>query len=138
MGERGIQGSPMLIPQVKWRCNYNPYEQIILSVLGPFLKGNLTGQTSIRVDPSWASQTALLQGFSQMTLPDLLIREEELPDTLARLSERVPGVAMAQNLTHPSAPFALAEIYDATIETAVSNIYRRDYLNFGFDRWNKT
>jgi LPS sulfotransferase NodH len=103
-----------------------------------FLKGNLTGQTSIRVDPSWASQTALLQGFSQMTLPDLLIREEELPDTLARLSERVPGVAMAQNLTHPSAPFALAEIYDATIETAVSNIYRRDYLNFGFDRWNKT
>jgi hypothetical protein len=33
--------------------------------------------------------------------------------------------------------YALAEIYDGKIEKACIDAYRRDYLTFGFPRWNR-
>lgn len=41
-----------------------------------FLRANLNGQTSIRVDAHWASQVACLQGMSEFCLPDRLLRED--------------------------------------------------------------
>ncbi|TDX28811.1 hypothetical protein EV657_1104 [Rhodovulum visakhapatnamense] len=38
-----------------------------------FLKGQLGGQSALRVDPSWASQSVLPEGMAQSLLPDRII-----------------------------------------------------------------
>jgi len=101
-----------------------------------FLKANLNGQTSIRVDAHWASQSAALQGMAQFVLPDVILREEEMRPALARLAGEVgyadtpaPGPAEADS------PHALADIYDTEIEALAAQVYQRDYILFGFGPW---
>ena len=101
-----------------------------------FLRANLRGQTSIRVDANWASQTAVLSGMAQFTLPDLILREDEMAQKLPELGRQVgydtpPAVGPAQT----DHPFPLSEIYDKEIETLASDIYQRDYVMFGFGKW---
>ncbi|UXX81991.1 sulfotransferase family 2 domain-containing protein [Roseovarius pelagicus] len=101
-----------------------------------FLKANLRGQTSVRVDANWASQSAVLQGMAQFTLPDLILREDEMMLSLGALAKQVgyPGAPPIPD-TAPDTPFTLADIYDDQIEALGSDIYQRDYIMFGFDRW---
>ncbi|WP_238987463.1 sulfotransferase family 2 domain-containing protein [Roseovarius dicentrarchi] len=101
-----------------------------------FLRANLRGQTSVRIDANWATQAAVLQGMAQFALPDIIIREDEMPRQLSALAKQVgrpdaPPIAVAP----PDHPYSLAEIYDDEIETAVADIYQRDYIMFGWDRW---
>ncbi len=101
-----------------------------------FLEQNLNGQTSIRVDGNWATQFAVLQGMSAFTLPDEIIREDDMVEKLGGL---------ANSLGYPTAPppyvtpkekfFALSDIYDEEIEELAKNVYEQDYLMFGFKRW---
>ncbi|MFC7702722.1 nodulation protein NodH [Plastorhodobacter daqingensis] len=100
-----------------------------------FLKGNLAGQSSIRVDSAWASQSAVLQGMSSLLLPDLILREDELGEGLATLAARFGRAAPALPEPRSSAPYALAEFYDEELEAAARDAYQRDYLTFGFDAW---
>jgi hypothetical protein len=98
-----------------------------------FVRLNLAGQTNIRVDAHWASQTAILQGMAQFSLPDIVIREDEMASQLPSLASTV-GYAKASK---PSAvasqyPYDLGDIYDDEIEALVSDIYQRDYMMFGF------
>jgi len=101
-----------------------------------FLKQNLAGQTGIRVDANWASQSQIMQGFADHALPDFILREEEMGAWL-------PGIAMAMGRAAApdmedegaDSPFALSDIYDAKIEGAVRQVYMRDYIAFGFDDW---
>lgn len=101
-----------------------------------FIKGNLMGQTRARVDQSWATQTAIVQGFSRAVIPDLVIRPEDIVSSLEFIEKTLGLVAMPKSdkgetdLTIP-----LNEIYDATVEAAVREVYARDYLNFGFANW---
>ncbi|MEI4471973.1 sulfotransferase family 2 domain-containing protein [Frigidibacter sp. MR17.24] len=97
-----------------------------------FLKGNLAGQTAIRIDGAWASQTAVLQGQAQFAFPDLLAREETLAEDLAALCARLGIAAPAFRAAPPARPFPLAEVVTPEIEAAVSEAYQRDYLGFGF------
>ncbi|MEO1139479.1 MAG: sulfotransferase family 2 domain-containing protein [Pseudomonadota bacterium] len=101
-----------------------------------FLRANLAGQTNIRIDAHWATQTAILQGMAQFALPDLVLREDEMHSALPALARRV-GYAKpnAPDKCVPDAPYALSEIYDDKIEDIVSDIYQRDYMMFGFDAW---
>ncbi|MFD0859297.1 sulfotransferase family 2 domain-containing protein [Roseovarius aquimarinus] len=101
-----------------------------------FLRANLRGQTSVRVDANWATQTAVLQGMAQFSLPDIIIREDEMAHQLGALAKQVgrPGAAPAPKPA-PDTPYALADIYDDEIETLVADIYQRDYVMFGWDRW---
>lgn len=101
-----------------------------------FLKANLAGQTSIRVDSHWASQSEVLKGFGDLALPDMILRENEMGNYLPALAIQVgrldalePGYA-AEDIPHP-----LSAIYDEKIEALVRDIYGRDYLNFGFENW---
>ncbi|SDN78831.1 hypothetical protein SAMN05216196_102129 [Lutimaribacter pacificus] len=101
-----------------------------------FLKKNLNGQTGIRVDAGWASQAQVVQGFAGFALPDLILREADMAETLPDLARRagcdpvpVPGAAPDE------APFALPEIYDDEIEALAAQVYQRDYVTFGFGRW---
>ena len=101
------------------------------------VKANLAGQSSIRLDAHWASQTSILHGMGDFALPDMVLREDELAEALPDLARRmghdtVPEVGRAA----PEAPFTLADIYDKTVEAATQDAYQRDYLVFGFDRWN--
>ncbi len=101
-----------------------------------FLKGNLAEQTAIRVDPGWCSQSQIIQGLGDFTLPDLILREETLASDLATLAASV-GYADAPEVEQPAfrGPFALEDIYDDEIEALGADVYQRDYMMFGFDRW---
>lgn len=105
-----------------------------LAFLG-FLKGNLGGQTSIRVDPAWASQSAILQGMGEVLAVDHILREPDLAAGLARLADEIGAVRADVPAPEPEAPHPLAAIYDAEIEAAARAAYRRDYMMFGFGDW---
>ncbi|WP_322891067.1 MULTISPECIES: sulfotransferase family 2 domain-containing protein [unclassified Yoonia] len=101
-----------------------------------FLRHNLAGQTSIRVDAAWASQVTLLQGMAQFALPDMILREEDLPHDLPQLAARVgrPDAPLPQISAHRHAAW-LAAVYDPVIEAATRAAYARDYESFGFTDW---
>ncbi|RGP37386.1 nodulation protein NodH [Pseudotabrizicola alkalilacus] len=100
-----------------------------------WIKLNLSGQTSARVDAHWASQAAVLQGFATFQGPDIVLREERLAEGLAFLAAEVgqepPAVPPAS--VHDFT--LLAEIYDAEVEAVAREAYARDYVAFGFSDW---
>jgi LPS sulfotransferase NodH len=101
-----------------------------------FVKANLAGQTSLRIDGHWATQSAILKGFGELCFPDVIVREEDMESYLPALAMQVGHMAPTDPAEAPAdVPFALEEVYDDEIEALVSDIYQRDYLNFGFDRW---
>ena len=100
-----------------------------------FVKGNLGGQTSLRVDASWASQSEVLQGLAQVQVPDMVLREADLERGLAQLAEQVGRTSPGVTPFIENAPVLLSEIYDDTIEAEVKSVYQRDYMMFGFRGW---
>ena len=102
-----------------------------------FAAGNLNGQTSIRIDPSWATQTALLEGMARFALPDHLFREADLETELPRLARDLGLPAPAIASVPDESPVPLAAIYDAEVETLVRTAYARDYVGLGFDDWGQ-
>ncbi|MEO0937508.1 MAG: nodulation protein NodH [Pseudomonadota bacterium] len=100
-----------------------------------FLKGNLAGQTAIRVDASWCNQAQAIEGFGEFVLPDMLIREDRMAADLPALAAQLGIDAPAPEAAQGDAPFALDQIYDAEIEGLARDVYARDYLMFGFGDW---
>jgi LPS sulfotransferase NodH len=101
-----------------------------------FIKANLNGQTSIRIDQCWATQAAVLEGMSGFCHPDIVLREDELAEALPALARKVGHTAPATPATAPEDdPYPLSAIYDAEIEQKASDAYQRDYLLFGFKAW---
>ncbi len=101
-----------------------------------FLKVNLAGQTSIRIDPVWASQAAIVQGFANFAAPDMILREDGLTTDLAILAAQIgrPDAPLQQGETDPHRP-RLAAIYDRAVEDAARDAFLRDYMTFGFGDW---
>ncbi|MES2816552.1 MAG: nodulation protein NodH [Pseudomonadota bacterium] len=93
------------------------------------------GQTGARVDPSLASQTALVQGFATFQPLDYLLREDRLGEGLAMLADEM-GVD-APSIPHSLEQAALLSIWDERLEAAAAEAYQRDYMGFGFTRWRK-
>ncbi|MBB97365.1 MAG: nodulation protein NodH [Rhodobacteraceae bacterium] len=111
------------------------HRKAFIEFLG-FLRANLAGQTAIRVDATWCSQSQALQGFGDFVPPDHVFREDQwrgevatLAGTLGAQDVPVPGAAQ------PDAPHALDDIYDDEVEDTVRKIYQRDYMMFGFGPW---
>ena len=101
-----------------------------------FLKGNLAGQTAIRVDPAWCTQAQALAGYAELAPPDHVLREETLEDELAQLARRVGiDAAAPPPAERAPGPVALADIYDAELEALARDAYQRDYVTFGFSDW---
>lgn len=90
-----------------------------------FVKGNLAGQTALKPDPAWASQAAVIEGFTGFLTPDHVLREEELPEALTWLAgPRAPRFA---------APLpALPDWITPEISAAVRDTWARDFAAFGF------
>ncbi|NNE89111.1 MAG: nodulation protein NodH [Silicimonas sp.] len=101
-----------------------------------FLAGNLGGQTSVRVDNSWATQTTLLYAIGQLLVPDRIVREEDLKAVLPQIAREVGIEAQTVDATFavPS-QFALSQVYDTDIEAACEAAYHRDYVMLGFRAW---
>lgn len=104
-----------------------------------FVDKNLKGQTGIRVDAGWASQSAVLQGFAGFALPDHVLREDQLAKGLAGiLSEKgIEDTAPQIAGTTPDTPYALTDVYDDEIEGKIRKLYQRDYMMFGFKPWGR-
>jgi hypothetical protein len=100
-----------------------------------FLKGNLAGQTSVKTEPVFASQTAILQGMANVTLPNHLFREDDLIAGLPRLAAEQTGQPAGFDMAIDDGPFPLAEINNFEVAALIEDIYRKDFLNFGFAPW---
>ncbi|MGV6840151.1 MAG: nodulation protein NodH [Planktomarina sp.] len=100
-----------------------------------FLKGNLSGQTALRVDPAWASQSHVIQGFADITVPDVIVRDELLEDGLAFLAAQTGTPYVSPREDENSE--ALMNIYDDVIEDLARETYQKDYLAFGFTPLSK-
>ncbi len=103
-----------------------------------FLKSNLAGQTSLRIDPAWASQLVILQGMSGVVPPDLVLREDEAREVLIA---KAGQFGIKTDGPTPSAlpgPFDLAQIYTPEIEQAVRAAYQKDYMMLGFGDWSSS
>jgi len=82
---------------------------------------------------SCGSQADALMGFSQTSVPDMLLREADLEDGLAVLAAQIGKDTMPM-IQGPTDPFGalLHQIYDSTLEDAVADVFVRDYTAFGF------
>lgn len=101
-----------------------------------FLQANLAGQTSVRVDAEWASQSLALSGLAELGAPDLVLREEELAEALPALAQKLGRTTPGQPTPAPEDhPYRLEDIWDAALEKQVSSLYQRDYVMFGFAPW---
>ena len=98
-----------------------------------FVKSNLGGQTSVRVDSHRVTQANAIQGFSDFATPDMVLREDQLSDDLAILAAQIGKDVMPQ-VSETTDPYAdqLSEINDAEIEAVTQDVYQRDYDAFGF------
>ncbi|MFK5996947.1 MAG: nodulation protein NodH [Rhodobacterales bacterium] len=101
-----------------------------------FLNGNLKGQTRARIDQSWASQSAILDGYTKVVHPDYLLRAQTYQSTLEMI-ENSMGLAHIPvgEIVLDEAAFELAQIYDDELEQLVAKAYSRDYMSFGFKGW---
>ena len=100
-----------------------------------FIKGNLAGQTSIRVDAAWASQAGILRAMSGVNQPDNILRESELAEGLASMAGQFSKKSPALKPQSDRAPISLNNIYNQNVEEAVRAAYQRDYMMFGFGPW---
>jgi hypothetical protein len=100
-----------------------------------FVKGNLDGQTSIRVDGSWSSQCEAISGMGQFTLPDRIFREDELQAGLNELADHLGKTSPVLIQDPVVGPYSLADIYDKDVESTVKAAYQRDYMMFGYGPW---
>jgi hypothetical protein len=107
-----------------------------LKKFAKFLNGNLKGQTRARIDHSWASQSAILGGYTKVIHPDYLLRGHTLERVITVIEDQLglEHIPIAEILPNDAA-FQLAQIYDDELEQAVSKAYSRDYMNFGFKGW---
>jgi len=101
-----------------------------------FLKANLSAQTGVRVDPAWASQSAVVQGMAGFALPDHILREAEMAQALPALAAALgaPALPLPAAATDPHAA-TLARIHDPALESLARDAYARDYMTFGFGPW---
>ncbi|MEM7470563.1 MAG: nodulation protein NodH [Pseudomonadota bacterium] len=99
------------------------------------LKGGLAGQTSLRIDANWATQSSALTGFSTIQPPDYVIREDDIARDLERLAQDIGAEPQGWVLPDVGQPFDLKELYDAHLERQCFQAYRKDYINFGFSSW---
>jgi len=102
-----------------------------------FLKLNLSDQTSMRVDPAWSSQSAVIEGAAKVLPLMHIVHEPSLQAALCHIESLVE----IKNISVPALgesvfPYRLSDIYDADIEAASRDIYARDYLRFGFADWH--
>ncbi len=131
-----ITGYDLPIPRDPYDGGYDTaaHRAAFIAFAG-FVKGNLNGQTSIRVDGAWASQSEILRGMGQFVLPNHVFGEDRLQEDLNYLATKVGVASPKLGAPQPLAPFSLLDIYSPEVEAATKAAYQRDYMMFGFGPW---
>lgn len=103
-----------------------------------FVKMNLNGQTAIRVDAHWSTQSQAIANMGDFALPDAIVREEEMGKVLVELAHGAGVETVPQVPQDAQTPlfFPLSEVYTDAIERAVAEAYARDYTMFGYSSWS--
>lgn len=130
------RGYGLALPAPEDRAGYH-HEALRQDFLGflKFVRGNLAGQSSLRVDPLWASQGAILRGFAEIALPHRVLREQDMEGELPNLLPGgVPGRSCAVP-PGPDLPPGLDALCDDEVQRAARAAYARDFVEFGFADW---
>ncbi|MDB6452652.1 nodulation protein NodH [Falsirhodobacter sp. 20TX0035] len=100
-----------------------------------FLKLHVAGQSGVRAEAGFATQTAMLEAFSRFRSPDMVLREDRLAEGLAFFASQLD--LPSPTLGPAAAPdrFPLTTLVDDEIEAAARDAYLRDYEGFGFRDW---
>ena len=119
------------LPDQVQNIDQDDHKKVFLAFLG-FLKANLLGQTTVRSDPNFASQTNIIQGFSRFAPPDALIMQDDSQrffDAIFHASglERESSIDLTSR--HNG---RLSDIYCADLEAACRGAYHKDYIALGF------
>ena len=97
---------------------------------------NLRGQTPLPENAQWASYERVLQGLSQIAVPDRLIRSRDLASALPDIAQ---AAGAADPLPYQSAdldwPIALHQVVTDDIQRACEKAFARDYDLYGFSNW---
>jgi len=101
-----------------------------------FLKSNLAGQTSIRIDGNWEAQHKLLAPLGATQPIMQIIRKSEFEAEASRIADRL-GVRPPQlTIGQKTEPYELGEIYSKRLENLARAAYSKDYRMFGFTDWS--
>ena len=97
---------------------------------------NLRGQTPLPENAQWASYERVLQGLSQVAVPDRLIRSRDLASALPDIAQ---AVGLADPLPYHAGdigwPILLEHIITDDIQRACEKTFARDYDLYGFSNW---
>lgn len=99
-----------------------------------YAKLSVQGQAGEKVDPNWASQTAVIHGFAGFQGPDLVIREDRLAEGLGYLAHEV-GRSAPSVAADAEAVAALIAIHDPSLDAAAEDAYPRDFISHGWGKW---
>lgn len=102
-----------------------------------FLRASISGQTSLPGDPGWGTQIALLRGLSSLVPPELIVREEDMPDHLSLLAGQLGRHISAAPKRERALEEQLDLIYDQKVEALTRAAYKKDYQAFGFADWRE-
>lgn len=104
-----------------------------------YAQANMAGQTALPPDSGLSSQSTVLSGFGEFALPDFVIREDEL-DVVLPMVARLSGCGECPNWTGTvsSDDFELLKICNDELEEKAAQVYRRDYMMFGFGSWRES
>ena len=119
----------MVVPDDKWSLEG---ARAAFAVFLTFLRANLDGQTSVRVDASWTSQGRHLSAIAGFAAPDVVMREETLSAEIAHLAAMSGAALSGCPRFPPVGAFAIEDITTPEIEALSARAYRRDMQRFGF------
>jgi hypothetical protein len=108
-----------------------------LLVFLELIKHVMAGRTELKLPVQFASQGAVLLGFSQLQPPDVVIREDRLHQGLRFLLEDIGLDCPELPATADKTLFAMRDLYGKDLEAAAKDAYWRDYSGFGFADWDQ-
>ena len=103
-----------------------------------FLKANLGGQTSIRLDPDWCLQSDHLSAITDIVPLSNIIRAPDFPAETERLGAQFGVATAGAALASHGGGVPLSEIYSKRHENLARAAYARDYRVLGFGDWGRT
>jgi LPS sulfotransferase NodH len=101
-----------------------------------FVYGNLRGQTRAPIDQQWCSQNAAIAGYARWSVPNFVIppHQREMMFAIIQQQLAIKPAGKSQRVVQ-SELIALADVYNAKIETKARKAYAEDYQKFGFQNW---
>ena len=100
-----------------------------------FLKVNLAGQTSLRIDPEWDLQTRFLEGMSATHPIAHVIRDRDFPRRSQQIAALFGRDVGRGGMASHGGGHPLAKFYTPRLEKLCRDAYRLDYRHLGFGAW---